>query len=79
MRKTFCVLFLIAAPAFAAIKQPVAVTGGQISGIPGKDSSILGFKGIPFAAPPVGKLRWRAPQPAVSGNGVKAADMFGAL
>jgi para-nitrobenzyl esterase len=84
MRKTFdiflrfCLVLLIAAPALAAIKQPVAVTGGRISGVAGKDSSILVFKGIPFAAPPVGKLRWREPQPVVSWSGVKAADRFGA-
>jgi para-nitrobenzyl esterase len=35
------------------------------------------FKGIPFASPPVGKLRWRAPQPAASWSGVRAATAYG--
>ncbi len=38
---------------------------------------VLSFKGIPFAAPPLGDLRWRAPQPAQPWNGVRAAVAFG--
>src|SRR5262249_51562629 len=36
------------------------------------------FKGIPFAAPPLGENRWRAPQPAAKWDGVRKADQFGA-
>ena len=35
------------------------------------------FLGVPYAAPPVGRLRWRAPQPAAHWNGVRAATQFG--
>ncbi len=62
----------------AAIKEPVKVEGGRVSGVPGKDPSVLTFKGIPFAAPPVGNLRWREPQPVVAWHGVRQADKFSA-
>jgi para-nitrobenzyl esterase len=38
--------------------------------------SVLSFKGIPYAAPPVGDLRWRVPQPVMPAQGVLAADKF---
>ena len=60
-----------------AIAGPLAVTGGKIAGVAGTDRSVMVFKGIPFAAPPVGNLRWRAPQPVASWQGVKNADQFG--
>ena len=62
----------------AAIKHPVKVGGGLVSGVPGKDPSILAFKGIPFAAPPVGDLRWREPEPVAAWPGVRKADKFSA-
>ena len=40
-------------------------------------SGIRSFKGIPFAAPPVGNLRWREPQPAARWQGVRPATAFG--
>jgi len=52
----------------------VKVTGGAISGT--ADQGISIFKGIPFAAPPVGDLRWRAPAPVKSWSGVRKADAF---
>lgn len=55
---------------------PVArVTGGQIRGRSTPDGGAA-FKGIPYARPPVGDLRWRAPQPAVAWNGIRAAAAF---
>jgi para-nitrobenzyl esterase len=50
------------------------VTGGTVEGVV-KDG-IASFKGIPFAAPPVGDLRWRSPQPVKSWEGVKKADSY---
>ena len=43
-----------------------------------EEESVRVFRGIPFAAPPVGDLRWREPQPAVSWEGVRDATEFGA-
>ncbi|MXW52427.1 MAG: carboxylesterase family protein [Gammaproteobacteria bacterium] len=43
-----------------------------------EDESVRVFKGIPFAAPPVGDLRWSEPRPAESWNGVRDATEFGA-
>jgi para-nitrobenzyl esterase len=60
-----------------AVTGPVAVTGGQIAGVPGSDPTVMVFKGIPFAAPPTGDLRWRAPQPVAAWQGVRNADQFG--
>jgi para-nitrobenzyl esterase len=65
-------------PAAAAVKGPVKVSGGLVSGLPGKDPAIMAFKGIPFAAPPVGDRRWQAPAPVMPWKGVKAGHAFGA-
>jgi para-nitrobenzyl esterase len=80
MRKISLGAFVLGAvfPALAAVQQPVKVTGGLISGVPGKDTAITVFKGIPFAAPPVGNLRWSAPKPVVAWQGVRKAEKFSA-
>jgi para-nitrobenzyl esterase len=67
----------IAQSAGAQLKEPLKVSGGSVQGVSGKDVSITAFKGIPYAAPPVGKLRWREPQPVVAWDGVLKADRFG--
>ena len=77
MRSVITTLVCIAAPLSAAITQPVKVAGGRVEGVPGKDASTTAFKGIPFAAPPVGDLRWRAPQPVVPWQGIRKAGQFG--
>jgi para-nitrobenzyl esterase len=64
-------------PVFAAIPETVRVEQGQVKGVAGTTSGILIFKGIPFAAPPTGDLRWRGPKPAASWSGVRDADKFG--
>ncbi len=50
---------------------------GKVSGILNGDKSVSIFKGIPFAEPPVGDLRWKAPQPIKSWDGVKECVAFG--
>jgi len=68
---------LVAATASAAITEPVKLDSGTVAGTAGNDAAVRVFKGIPFAAPPVGPLRWRAPQPAATWDGVKMAAEFG--
>ena len=53
----------------------VAIDSGKVQGA--VKAGVLSFKGIPFAAQPVGDLRWRPPQPAPHWGGVKAATAFG--
>lgn len=50
---------------------------GMVRGIEAADPRITAFKGIPFAAPPVGENRWRAPQPAENWEGIRDASRFG--
>jgi para-nitrobenzyl esterase len=57
---------------------PVAVTGGQIRGVLSeKHPAIMVFRGIPYAAPPVGELRWRPPAPVVPWQGVRDGSKNG--
>ena len=54
----------------------VTVENGVVEGLPAADPRITSFKGIPYAAPPVGENRWRAPQPAKNWEGVLKAYKF---
>jgi para-nitrobenzyl esterase len=56
----------------------VKVEGGTISGTKNAKGDVQIFKGIPFAAPPVGDLRWKAPAPVKAWTGVKECTAFGA-
>ena len=55
----------------------VLIESGLLSGIPGRDPAITVYKGIPYAAPPVGALRWRPPEAPLPWTGVREADTFG--
>ena len=69
---------LLAVPCLgAAIQGPVRIETGLLEGTAGASPEIRLFKGIPYAAPPVGNLRWRAPQPAAPWQGVRKADQYG--
>ena len=61
----------------AATTEPVKLDAGLIAGTTGSTGEIRAFKGIPFAAPPVGALRWKAPQPVAHWDGVRKAEEFG--
>mgnify|MGYP003578349760 CR=1 FL=1 len=68
---------LVERPA-AMIPEQVKIESGLLSGTAGTtQTSVRVFKGVPFAAPPLGDLRWKAPQPAAKWDGVRKAAEFG--
>lgn len=75
-------LFAALLPA-SALSQNVAIheastQQGKVSGVLNAAKKVTSFKGIPFAAPPLGELRWKEPQPAKSWSGVRVCDKFSA-
>ena len=79
-------LFMIAFAAFlvsctslgekSELNPVLTIEGGQIQGVPSDAKGVIVYKGVPFAAPPVGDLRWKRPQPVMAWEGVKVADKF---
>ena len=63
-------------PASSLTQNQVRVAGGRLAGA-GLPGGIRVFKGVPYAAPPVGERRWQAPQPAPAWVGVRLATAFG--
>src|SRR6188508_2381671 len=62
----------------ALVPEQVRVDTGLLEGVTGTvHPTVRIFKGIPFAAPPLGENRWKAPQPAAKWDGVRKADAFG--
>ncbi len=55
------------------------VKNGALRGLPGNDPRITSYKGIPFAAPPVGENRWKKPQPCPDWEGTRDAFSFGPI
>jgi para-nitrobenzyl esterase len=70
---------LLTVPAISQSAHPlqtVQTDAGKISGMRAATSGVMVFKGIPYAAPPTGELRWRSPQAAVKWQGIRQADKF---
>lgn len=67
----------VCALASAQIGNPVRLDSGPIDGAVVAGSAVRAFKGIPFAAPPVGELRWQAPQAVTPWNEVRDASAYG--
>ena len=71
-------LVMVSQPTRAAIADPMKLDSGQVSGAATNTPSVRVFSGIPFAAPPTGENRWRAPQPVAKWDGVRPGEAFGA-
>ena len=72
---TVAAVVLLASTALAQLVEPVRLEGGLVRGTVEDGLSV--FRGIPYAAPPVGNLRWRPPQPAPKWDGVRPATDYG--
>jgi para-nitrobenzyl esterase len=72
----YLTLLLAIVPVFAQKAPQAKVAQGTLQGTT-LPSGIANYRGIPFAQPPVGNLRWKAPLPAKSWTGVRKADTFG--
>lgn len=78
--KTVAMILLGAMMSFGISKaqQPVlTIESGQIEGVASDDPQVTLYKGIPYAAPPVGELRWKKPQPVQPWNGIRKCDTWG--
>ncbi|MBK8478719.1 MAG: carboxylesterase family protein [Opitutaceae bacterium] len=72
-----CVLVLCAGLAAQAPRPSVTTEAGALEGLLDPATQVAVFKGVPFAAPPVGELRWREPQPVAPWSGIRDAGRFG--
>lgn len=75
MRQHWIVMLFLAAP-LLALRGPVRTESGLVSGSGGE---VAVFRGIPYAAPPVGELRGKPARAPDAWNGVRRADAFGAI
>ena len=57
----------------------VKVESGLLEGVPGRDECVTVFRGVPYAAPPAGSLRFRPSQPPAAWSGIRHADRFSAI
>ena len=79
LKLAIAIAALAAAPHLDAAPNPIVrIESGRVQGVIQDGSPTLKiFRGIPFAAPPVGNLRWREPQPVKPWRGVRQATQFG--
>ena len=81
MKSLLCTAALVAVVrasfGWAALPEQIKTDAGAVAGTTGASPEIRVFKGIPFAAPPTGNNRWRAPQPAAHWSGMRPASEYG--
>src|ERR1700730_10180097 len=86
MRRTTCHVLATLLAGFAAADAlaegrieaaPITLDSGAVTGNWAANGHVRAYLGLPFAAPPVGDLRWKPPQPATPWQGVRAATSFG--
>jgi para-nitrobenzyl esterase len=78
MLKRWLLFVLIASgvlPAASGAAAPVLTASGALSGL--HERGLTVYRGVPFAAPPIGKLRWQSPAPVAPWIGTRAANAFG--
>ena len=75
----FCFVLCLALPlaAYGANSPQIKTDKGKVRGTLTADGKVRAFKGIPYAAPPVGPLRWQPPQPVAKWKDVRDATTFG--
>ncbi len=78
-RTLLAIAALVMSMSSFAQKAPVlTIEGGQVQGVKTDDHpDVIVYRGIPYAAPPIGENRWKEPQPVVAWKGVKVCDTFG--
>ena len=75
MKRFLLAIALLALPwTTVAASTTAKVEQGVLKGT--REGNLTAYRGMPFAAPPVGELRWRPPQPPAKWQGVRAADKF---
>src|SRR5689334_21988268 len=72
---TMFAAFMLPAAVVAKGIEPIRIESGLVQGT--LEDGLTIYRGIPFAAPPLGELRWRAPHPPAKWQGVRAATEFG--
>ncbi|MCF0189888.1 MAG: carboxylesterase family protein [Marinilabiliaceae bacterium] len=83
MQKVFISLALLAMTMVGCqqttqVNNPVlTIEGGDIQGVITETPGVYAYKGIPYAAAPLGDLRWKAPQPVTPWEGTRIADQYG--
>jgi carboxylesterase type B len=76
MKKLTLFVLVQMAVTMAVAQTLIKTDKGQVEGVTEK-SGVISFKGIPFAQPPIGDLRWKDPQPANNWGGIRKCDAFG--